>query len=369
MSRLALLCNLYLEDIDMSYYKKFYSFKKYYNLLYSIILFSIFLISSHSEASCVGDIINPHVKKKYDEISYAAMSQNLELYRYPTGKFYRVSEGGIVLGVLYGTMHSRMAAVTILPLSVYAEFLRADDVVVETDYINADPTDLRSAAQTVEGFNAPIGAASLSALNIATGGSFFVALERASISIDYLASLSPSAALAFLGRPTCVAQWEKLNPNPNVLDMLLASWAHSLGKPVYSIESLTMASTGPLFSVEMRESLTKVLPLALRRRAENNDLWNYFLAEYVAGRPGYAAAFDNAYLTEAPEIAAKLEIARLGLSQRNIHFVNFIVNRLKNAGYHFIAIGEGHLIGENGVVDRLIKAGYTIDDCKKVTCN
>lgn len=75
---------------------------------------------------------------------------------------------------------------------------------------------------------------------------------------------------------------------------------------------------------------------------------------WLAGDSEALAEQMNEGLKEVPHLAQAL------LYDRNEKWVPQIESLLDEPGHHFVAVGAGHLVGENSVIDMLREAGHEV---------
>jgi uncharacterized protein len=78
------------------------------------------------------------------------------------------------------------------------------------------------------------------------------------------------------------------------------------------------------------------------------------VADWLAGRPDALAATLNREFTGAPVLR------RLLLTDRNARWAAWIADRMKRPGRVFIAVGAGHLAGDDSVQQKLAAAGFVV---------
>jgi len=96
------------------------------------------------------------------------------------------------------------------------------------------------------------------------------------------------------------------------------------------------------------------------------------LLKNIDSFPKYKKEFDtmmleykNQQLSAMEKLLAKSEVGsdkkyqEILLTKRNINWVNQLKTLMKNKSL-FVAVGAGHLVGENGVLNLLKKQGYTV---------
>lgn len=146
------------------------------------------------------------------------------------------------------------------------------------------------------------------------------------------------------------------------LDMVIYSNATRAGKQVFGLETVDeqLAVFDGLSQAEQVEMLRATVQLLEKQKKEGRDATEELLAPYVAGddaklRDAITAGFDP-----KDKLSAKL-LKRL-FTERNERMAQRAAARMKGAPdkAHFFAVGAGHVVGDDGVVSRLAKMGYTV---------
>ena len=156
--------------------------------------------------------------------------------------------------------------------------------------------------------------------------------------------------------PACETKREALNL-PEV-DQYLAETAKAAGVKVVGLE--TADEQLDAFSQISPSTAAALLAVAARDPALNDDVYATMLKLYVESRPAEILPIADVVgeMTEA-ERAAQDEFTRVLLVGRNAVMAKRAEPLLKQGGA-FIAVGALHLVGEDGLVERLRKAGYTV---------
>lgn len=111
------------------------------------------------------------------------------------------------------------------------------------------------------------------------------------------------------------------------------------------------ASLSDKAQVQFLVSTLDELPKAATEMATMIDDWSH-------GRPDALAKELNESLKDSPEVAQVL------LVNRNKHWTTWIENRLKTPGTVFVAVGAGHLAGDQSVQAQLAKDGVKAERVK-----
>ena len=156
--------------------------------------------------------------------------------------------------------------------------------------------------------------------------------------------------------PACETKREALNL-PEV-DQYLAETAKAAGVKVVGLE--TADEQLDAFSQISPSTAAALLAVTARDPALNDDVYATMLKLYVESRPAEILPIADVVgeMTEA-ERAAQDEFTRVLLVGRNAVMAERAEPLLKQGGA-FIAVGALHLVGEDGLVERLRKAGYTV---------
>lgn len=145
--------------------------------------------------------------------------------------------------------------------------------------------------------------------------------------------------------------------SPFTQDILLLGMASSSGKPVLGLED-AQAHFGALDSLSDAEQLT-LLRVSLAQTPEEKERdFEMVIQAYLDKQIDKIAAEDEKRLGDmSPELWKKVKA--LLLDQRNRSMAEGIVRQMK-ASRVFVAVGAAHLSGEEGLVERLRKAGYRL---------
>lgn len=93
----------------------------------------------------------------------------------------------------------------------------------------------------------------------------------------------------------------------------------------------------------------------IHRREEGIAVMSQMIEHWARGDAESAGRLMNAEMTDTPETT------RLLLTERNVRWAAELKSRMERPGVVFVAVGAGHLAGENSVQELLGKAGLTVD--------
>lgn len=129
------------------------------------------------------------------------------------------------------------------------------------------------------------------------------------------------------------------------VEKTLTAAATAEGKPIIGLE--TVDQQFGFFDELSPESQIKLLDSTLKELPETADKIQTMIDQWGAGEPDKLAATINDGTADTPELAKIL------LTDRNAHWAKWIAERMKQPGTVFIAVGAGHLAGDNSVQQQL----------------
>lgn len=145
--------------------------------------------------------------------------------------------------------------------------------------------------------------------------------------------------------------------SPFTQDVLLYGMAGSSGKPMVGLET-PEAHFGALDSLSDAEQLTLLRVSLTQSVEEKEEAFEAVVQAYLDREIGKIAAQDEKWLGGlSPELWNKVKT--LLLDHRNATMAEGIVKRMKTSRV-FVAVGAAHLPGEDGLIERLRKAGYRL---------
>lgn len=153
-----------------------------------------------------------------------------------------------------------------------------------------------------------------------------------------------------VGVTLSLAPIQKLGYNPeNGPEKVLADAAKAQNKPVAGLETAEQQigyfnGLSQKAQIDFLTSTVDDLPKAGEEMAEMVDEW-------AKGDPDALAKTMNESLKDSPEVAKTL------LTDRNARWATWIKQRLAKPGTVFIAVGAGHLAGNDSVQAQLAKQG------------
>jgi len=272
---------------------------------------------------------------------------------YNEGRFWKVEGEGIEPSYVLGTFHISDPRVLDLPVEVENAFLASRTAAFEYDYgrdeENVPEFDIDryklpkdTTLRSIIG-NGPFGKLT----SIMKGRGYWKPRN----------DLKPWAYWDYLGgkRGTFYISDDESDPNRPVLDSLLEQRAYNEGKTVVGLETIEEGFV-KYDSIQMdiqAKMLIAVLENYHRRRAGTP-----LVQAYLDGDLGLLEAIWEEGLSWYPPEVAELIKYRV-LTNRNHIFVERALPHMREDST-FIAVGAGHLPGEEGVLRLFEKRGYTV---------
>lgn len=284
---------------------------------------------------------SPAMAESASSLASAVPASVLPAARHARGLLWRIETEGAAPSYLFGTIHLSDPRVTDLPAPVRRAFEQAASFTMET-FINA--SGLLHMAEAMF-FNDG------RTLDRLLGEELYAALERAfgkrGLPTRDLNRKKPWAALLSLSAPP--------RQGPLFLDLMLLWEATLADKPHYKLE--TMEEQLAVFNDMPLDEQVTLLRDTLLRQENLYGQYESLIQAYLArdldrlmrlvyqNRPPNGQVFDSL-------------LGRL-LDERNRRMLERMRPRLRE-GNAFIAVGAGHLPGEQGLLNLLERSGYRV---------
>lgn len=309
--------------------------------------------ASAQTAACTGTDMLAQMEQA-EPAKLEAIRERARLTPNGEGRLWKIEKEGLEPSFLFGTMHVTDPRVVVLPPAAQAAFEASETVVIETTDL-LDPAGLVTIISRRPELTAFTDGTKLTSLmtpedvEVARRG-----LAERGVSLDAVAGLKPWILSAMVSVPAC--ETARKAGGAQVLDMKLAQDAKAAGKQIGGLETAvsqleTMASLPMAFHID---GLVETLRLGNRI----DDVIETMITIYLDGQTGLFWPFFEAVLPPGDgagyaEFEERMITARNGaMAKKSEEFIG--------RGRAFIAVGSLHLPGEQGVVQRLRAAGYTV---------
>nr|MCU0729613.1 TraB/GumN family protein [Sphingopyxis sp.] len=134
-------------------------------------------------------------------------------------------------------------------------------------------------------------------------------------------------------------------------EAVLRQAATAANKPVTAFETVD-DQLGFLDSTPENEQISGLLT-ALTEMDQARTMFDTLVTQWAAGDPDAAGAIMNESLASTPETG------RIMLTDRNRRWADTLQARMAQPGTIFVAVGAGHLMGNNSVQHFLAERGLT----------
>ncbi|WP_373424677.1 TraB/GumN family protein [Sphingomonas sp. SORGH_AS_0950] len=243
---------------------------------------------------------------------------------------------------LFGTIHVLKPGLTWFDEAVKTAFDKSDQLVLEM--VEPDKATMQQIVLK-NGFS-PTGPTLTEQLPADKRGAYLKAIADLGAPPQAFDRMKPWLAAVTLS----IAPLQKQGYDPaNGPEKVLTEAARSEGKPVEGLETAEQQigyfnGLSPKAQIEFLTSTVDELPKAGEEMAKMVDEWAH-------GDPDALARDMNESLKDSPEVAKTL------LTDRNGRWARWIKQRLAKPGTIFMAVGAGHLAGDDSVQAQLAKQG------------
>jgi uncharacterized protein YbaP (TraB family) len=244
---------------------------------------------------------------------------------------------------LFGTIHVLKPGLSWFDEAVKTAFDKSDEVVLEL--VMPDPTTMSGLVKST-GLAAPGTPPLIEQLPAAKRAAYAKAVADIGLPANAFDSYRPWLAATQLSvAPLSKTGYDSANGPEEVITQA----AKAAGKPVIGLETAAQqlgyfASLSQPAQVEFLTSTIDELPTLGTTMQKMVDDW-------AKGRPEALADELNDSLKDSPEVAKVL------LVDRNKRWAKWIEQRMQKPGTVFVAVGAGHLAGNDSVQAQLAKDG------------
>lgn len=299
---------------------------------------------------------------QFDAAATREMAARPDRYTFGNSRAVLVSRDGVERGLIWGTMHVGYDEATMLPRAMRDRFADAQDLTIEVDFA-ALPARRRSELRNkvVRAFQQADPAA-IARLDPATRA----ALDAADLPSGSLGRFS-LLGLSRLVSARAGAEPGTFLPSSADVDGALAGFARSVRIRVRDLETAD-SHIDYLFGDPNGLNAELSLRQALAHRTEQRELVAWIRDNYAAGRIGRVLALTTVWRENQAD-AALVERAYTEIFlDRHPAMVEKLDALFAEPGFHFVAVGAGHLLGEQGLPAQLMRRGWTITPCPGDRC-
>ncbi len=250
---------------------------------------------------------------------------------------------------LYGTVHVRRAGADWGDADVRDALASADEVWLEIDI--SPEADQRAQAIAMQLGAAPPDRPLSSWLSEEENARLDALTQRLGVPRATLETMQPwLAGLTLSIIPIMQAGY---NPASGV-DRAIDAFAETNGKPLRAFE--TVEEQMGFFANLDAETQREILLEAIEEAEQGPEQIGTMTAAWERGDlDALERLVVDDTRDEYPEVYQALFVAR------NNAWIDVLVRELEGAGVDFVAVGAGHLLGDDGLVEQLRARGYTVD--------
>ena len=246
---------------------------------------------------------------------------------------------------LFGTIHVLKPGISWFDGAVRKAFDRSDTVVMEV----VAPTPEESRALVEKLAVSATGPTLREKLNPELRAAYDAAMAKLGLPPETFDRVDPWFAAVTLSLvPVTRAGYQKASG----VEQGIAAAAAEKGKPVIGLE--TVAEQLGLFDALSESAQLAFLEATIKELDAANLLLDRMVADWARGDPEALAVVVNDGMRDSPELAKVL------LTDRNRHWADWIAARMATPGTVFVAVGAGHLAGEQDVTDFLAAKGLKV---------
>lgn len=272
------------------------------------------------------------------------------------GLLWRVDAEDRKPSYIFGTMHLSDERVLDQPSEVTDAFDASDAVVIETTDVLDRSAVAREIARQPHLMMFPEGESLTDHLTDADEQKLRLWLQERDVSFDTIVKMRPWMILSMASQPAC--ETKRQAEGAKILDFVLAERAEKAGKELAGLETLAeqfAALGGFPTEVQLRALLGTA---SMGDKAD--DVIETLINLYVEGETGM---FSPAVLHLVPHDADELDdytrFEEQVVIKRNHLMATRAVEHLEQGGA-FIAVGALHLPGDEGIIELLRNAGWTV---------
>ncbi|WP_173933397.1 TraB/GumN family protein [Chelativorans sp. Marseille-P2723] len=277
----------------------------------------------------------------------------------PNGKglLWRITKGSAPTSFLFGTMHLSDTRVLDIPTSAREAFKEARVVVIETTDVLDRKRIMASIAENPDLTMFPAEEDITDHLAPDEQELLAAALAERGMSLGSAARMKPWILMSLLSLSQC--EISRQNKGSVVLDVKLAQDAQASGKHLEGLESFAEQLTA-LSSLPMKLHV-QGLVASLRLGSRVDDMVETLTAIYLAGETGLFMPATMGLLDHGEEAAQSyVAFEEAVINSRNRVMAERAQPLLEEGGA-FLAIGTMHLPGEQGLIELLREAGYSVE--------
>ncbi|KAA0968278.1 hypothetical protein FPY71_18320 [Aureimonas fodinaquatilis] len=329
---------------------------KYATTLSGLIIATCLATATAASAQCDTGI---NMVDALPEAQRQAIFQEAATQANGKGRFYRIEKADKEPSYLFGTVHLTDPRVTYLPESISTAFDSASQLVLETtDLIDSDALE-KILLEHPDLTTLPEGQRITDYLSSDDTEALTRLAQNAGTPLENFATLQPWLVAAAVMTTPCEQQRQA--EGKMILDLTLAQKAEGMGKPIAGLESAS-EQFGAMASLPY-DHQAEMLLATFKFQNRIPDIIETLISLYLQGNIAVISPALELIAPAGSDEARSLELWK-EFDERIIRDRNrLMADRLQPAltqGGAFVAVGAQHLIGDEGLVELLRDAGWTL---------
>lgn len=273
---------------------------------------------------------------------------------YGQGVLWQIEREGAEPSFLFGTVHLNRDDILALPQAVKQAFAKARSASFEILFDEATTRAMSRIAFT----------GGRNTLDALLGPDLFAdvvdAAEPYGMTVHHVRHLKPWAVMLLMSKPPSVHESESAEEGRPVLDAWLFEQAEARGIPTFGLETVRQ-HLSPFMDLDgdvTRRMVRSVLEHNAVDQTEIERRHAELVGRYLEGDIEGILTSESLQLTAEDRALRDTLMIKL-LDDRNHLMVERMMPRLKE-GRAFVAVGAGHLPGEEGILKLLTERGYSV---------
>ena len=283
-------------------------------------------------------------------------------YRNGQSRAWTISREGREVGFIYGTSHQGDLRSNYVSTPIYQKLSQASDAAFEAELLSLKDKDWSRMKNITKKYLIDKSDQKfLSLIEARSPGLIDNVLQTIGVTRSQISGLSPRGVELIISSKVCADSILSSRGFGPILDTILQVRALLEGKRIHSLETIRQGLQR-VFSRGDDDEEAEVVSINLTRALAQARVYNYLSLFYTQDKIDSIIALDRVLnvANEKQKDAMKKRFLRI-MTQSNKRFADGIDDLLKTSDYVFIAVGAGHLIGKQGIIDMLIDRGYSLD--------
>lgn len=323
-------------------------------LLLSFLLVLGSLQPARAEETCHGKNLLTEMQAK-DPTAYAALQADADRVENGRSIFWKIEKPGVPISYLLGTMHVTDPRVLAMPKGAAEAKAASKVVVVESDEILDEKQAMGRLLAQPQLTMMTNGKSITDYLSPEDQKTLEAGLKTRGIPLSAVSRMQPWMLSSFIALPAC--ELARKAGGADFLDKKLAEDAVRAGKPVKGLETM-QEQLGAIASIPIDFHIKSLIEM-VRLGDRMDDVTTTMTDLYLKGEIGMMMPMLKRVAPDSSEGEGYAEFEERVVTDRNHRMAERSLPILGEGGA-FIAVGALHLVGEDGLVTLIRKAGYTV---------